>query len=127
MIGHGKEICACGAVIQQCRCIQGHGAPRVVCQTCPQCLAATAAAIAAFEPSPDEAEKELAKLMSTYEASEEVYLRAKARYLGSGRRTDPCPTERHRRKRPCKSESYSHGMRSCASFAITCERRGSIR
>jgi len=80
MIGHGKEICACGAVIQQCRCIQGHGAPRVVCQTCPQCLAATAAAIAAFEPSPDEAEKELAKLLSTYEASEEVYLRAKARY-----------------------------------------------
>jgi hypothetical protein len=79
MIGHGKEICACGAVIRQCRCIQGHGAPRIVCQTCPQCLAATAAAIVAFEP-PDEAEKELAKLSSTYIASEEVYLRAKARY-----------------------------------------------
>jgi len=37
MNGHGKEICACGSVIQQCRCMQGHGTPRIVCQTCAKC------------------------------------------------------------------------------------------
>lgn len=79
MSGHGKEICACGAVIRQCRCMQGHGAPRIVCQTCVKCLAATAAILKHFEPH-DEVEKELAKLSSTYVASEEGYLRAKARY-----------------------------------------------
>lgn len=79
MTGHGKEVCACGAVIRQCRCMQEHGAPRVVQLTCSKCERDGIYPV----PQPTEAEKEkerVLKLRSVYETSEEVYRLAEKRY-----------------------------------------------
>lgn len=35
-MGHGIDVCACGAVVRQCRCMK-HKERKVVCQTCPKC------------------------------------------------------------------------------------------
>ncbi len=36
MNGHGIDVCACGAVVAQCRCMD-HTERRVVAQKCPAC------------------------------------------------------------------------------------------
>lgn len=38
MSGHGIDVCACGTVIAQCKCMD-HDERRVVCQTCAKCSA----------------------------------------------------------------------------------------
>jgi len=37
--GHGIDVCECGEVVRQCRCMGPH-TPRVVCKTCPKCIKA---------------------------------------------------------------------------------------
>lgn len=37
MIGHGIDVCACGAVVAQCRCIDCGAKRRVVAQSCSSC------------------------------------------------------------------------------------------
>ena len=39
MVGHGRWVCSCGAVIMQCRCMEGHGRVTVVANGCDQCKA----------------------------------------------------------------------------------------
>lgn len=37
MNGHGRDLCRCGAVVAQCRCMNCGGIERVVCDQCPKC------------------------------------------------------------------------------------------
>lgn len=36
--GHGRWVCSCGAVITQCRCIEGHRNTTVVQNGCSNCV-----------------------------------------------------------------------------------------
>lgn len=46
---HDRQVCRCGAVVMQCRCM-GPKADRVVCESCPTCQRVTIAALAKNTP-----------------------------------------------------------------------------
>lgn len=39
LTGHGKVVCSCGTVMAQCRCMENHGAYKVIQNGCDACKA----------------------------------------------------------------------------------------